>query len=108
MDETINNAMEEDHTTNRLMLYRKRMRLSQKQVASILGLKNVSVLSNYERGISRPSLQRALGLEIVYRVPVAFLFPDLYEQTRSRIREREKQSSRPPSNELRQNNPRKS
>jgi transcriptional regulator with XRE-family HTH domain len=82
--------MEEDHTTNQLVLYRKRMRLSQKQVASILGLKNVSVLSNYERGISRPSLQRALGLEIVYRVPVAFLFPDLYEQTRERIREREK------------------
>jgi len=81
--------MEEDHTTNRLVLYRKRMRLSQKQVALILGLKNVSVLSNYERGISRPSLQRALGLEIVYRVPVAFLFPDLYEQTRARIREQE-------------------
>jgi len=81
--------MEEDHTTNRLVLYRKRMRLSQKQVALILGLKNVSVLSNYEHGISRPSLQRALGLEIVYRVPVAFLFPDLYEQTRARIREQE-------------------
>ena len=81
--------MEEEHTTNQLVVYRKRMRLSQKQVAQILGLKNVSVLSNYERGISRPSLQRALGLEIVYRVPVAFLFPDLYDQIKASIRERE-------------------
>jgi transcriptional regulator with XRE-family HTH domain len=85
--------MEETHTTNSLMLYRKRMQLSQKKVAWILGLKNVSVLSNYERGTSRPSLDRALGLEIVYRVPVAFLFPELYEEIRAKIRERESQTS---------------
>jgi transcriptional regulator with XRE-family HTH domain len=85
--------MEEEHTTNRLVLYRKRMRLSQKQVALNLGLKNVSALSNYERGASLPSLQRALGLEIVYRVPVAFLFPDLYEDTRAEIRNRESRNS---------------
>jgi len=81
--------MEEDHTTNRLVLYRKRMKYSQKKVARILGLKNVSVLSHYERGTTRPSLERALGLEIIYRVPVAFLFPDLYEGVRSEVRERE-------------------
>jgi transcriptional regulator with XRE-family HTH domain len=74
--------MEVKHNTNRLMLYRKRMGLSQKQVASILGLTNLATLSHYERGTSRPSLQRALGLEIVYRVPVAFLFPELYEGDR--------------------------
>ena len=86
--------MEEKHNTNRLMLYRKRMELSQKQVASILGLKNLAVLSHYERGTSRPSLQRALGLEIVYRVPVAFLFPELYEEMRAKIRAKESRMSR--------------
>lgn len=86
--------MEVKHNTNRLMLYRKRMDLSQKQVASILGLKNLAVLSHYERGTSRPSLQRALGLEIVYRVPVAFLFPELYEEMRANIRAKESRMSR--------------
>jgi transcriptional regulator with XRE-family HTH domain len=86
--------MEEHHTNNRLVLYRKRMQLSQKDVALILGLKNVSVLSHYERGTSRPSLERALGLEIVYRVPVAFLFPEIYEGIRAKIRSRESRMSR--------------
>lgn len=81
--------MEEHHTNNRLMLYRKRMKLSQKQVAAILGLRTSGVLSHYERGTARPSLERALALEIVYRVPVAFLFPELYESLRDGIRDRE-------------------
>ena len=81
--------MEDKNTTNRLVLYRKRMRLSQKQVAAILGLRNASILSNYERGTSRPSLERALALETIYRVPVAFLFPELYERIRARVREKE-------------------
>lgn len=76
------------------MLYRKRMELSQKQVAAILGMKNVAVLSHYERDTSKPSLQRALGLEIVYRVPVAFLFPELYEEIKGNIREKESRISR--------------
>src|SRR5438132_4948129 len=83
------NSMEVKHTTNRLLLYRKRMELSQKQVAAILGLKNIAILSHYERGTTRPSLKRALGLEIVYRVPVAFLFPELYEEIREEVREKE-------------------
>ena len=87
--------MEVKHTTNRLMLYRKRRELSQKQVASILGLKNIAIVSHYERGTSRPSLQRALGLEIIYRVPVAFLFPELYEEIRATIREKESRMHRP-------------
>jgi transcriptional regulator with XRE-family HTH domain len=47
------------------------------------------MLSRYERGHILPSLTTALGLEIVYRVPVAFLFPDLYEELRDQIRSRE-------------------
>jgi len=67
------------------------MRLSQKKVARLLGLENVSILSHYERGTSRPSLERALGLEVIYRVPIAFLFPELYEAIRANVREREGQ-----------------
>lgn len=74
---------------NRLEFYRLRMKLSQKRAAAILGFRNVSVLSNYERGNSKPSLERALAMEILYRVPVAFLFPKGYETLRRRIRSKE-------------------
>ena len=83
--------MEEKPSINRLMLYRKRMKLTQKQVAMILGLKNAALLSHYEGGTSQPPLRRALALEIVYRVPVAFLFPELYEEIRTDIRKKESQ-----------------
>jgi transcriptional regulator with XRE-family HTH domain len=69
------------------------MQFSQKKVAGLLGLKNVSVLSNYERGTTLPTIERALGLEIIYRVPVAFLFPGLYEELRGKIRDREEGTS---------------
>ena len=88
--------MEDKHTTNRLVLYRKRMKLSQKQVATMLGLKSIAVLSHYERGTSKPSLARALALEIVYRVPVAFLFPELYEKIKASVREKESRMCSPP------------
>jgi len=81
--------MEDKNKTNRLIEYRKRMRLTQKTVARLLGLKNASILSRYESGSSLPTLERALSLETIYRVPVAFLFPNLYEAIRSKIRDRE-------------------
>ena len=34
----------------------------------------------------RPTLETALRLELIYRVPVAFLFPSLYEGLRSKVR----------------------
>jgi len=36
------------------------------------------MVSHYEHGRSYPPLPVALGLEIILRVPVAFLFPGLY------------------------------
>jgi transcriptional regulator with XRE-family HTH domain len=75
--------------TNTLVLYRKRMKLSQKQVAHLLGLRNPAILSHYEKGTSLPSLRRAVALEAIYRVPIAFHFPHLYDHIRSEIRENE-------------------
>jgi len=72
-----------------LILYRKRMGFSQKYVAQLLGLKDTATLCHYERGYSMPSLTVALGLEIVFRVPVAFLFPRLYQELRAGIRKAE-------------------
>lgn len=74
---------------NSLILYRKRMGFSQKYVAQLLGLKDTATLSQYERGHSLPPLTVALSLELILRVPVAFLFPCFYEELRAGIRNME-------------------
>lgn len=76
---------------NQLVLYRRRMGFSQKHVAQLLGHKDASLLSHYERGRRLPTLLTALRLEIVYRVPVAFLYRDLYEELREEIRAQEEE-----------------
>ena len=60
---------------NNLVLYRRRMGFTQKQVARLLGHADASMVSHYEHGRALPPLAIALSLEIIYRTPVAFLFP---------------------------------
>jgi transcriptional regulator with XRE-family HTH domain len=72
--------------TNDLVLYRRRMGFSQKEVARLLGQRDTSMVSHYEHGRALPPLAVALGLEIIYRVPIAFLFPGMYDELRRRIR----------------------
>ena len=76
-------------TQNNLVLYRRRMGFSQKQVARLLGLRDASMISHYEHGRWCPPLQIALSLEIVLRTPVAFLFPQLYDNLKRQIRDTE-------------------
>jgi transcriptional regulator with XRE-family HTH domain len=75
--------------TNRLRMYRKRMGFTQKQAAEILGYRTRSRVAELERGRRLPSLKTALRLEIVYRIPVAFLYPDLYAHLKRPLRARE-------------------
>lgn len=74
---------------NNLWLYRKRMGFSQKQVALLLGHKNTVHISDYERGGRLPGLKTALKLELILRVPVAFLYKDMYEDLKREIRRAE-------------------
>jgi transcriptional regulator with XRE-family HTH domain len=74
---------------NTLVLYRRRMGLTQRQVARLVGHRDASMLSHYEHGRVLPPLAVALKLEIVYRVPIAFLFPGMYEELRREIRQKE-------------------
>jgi len=74
---------------NNLVLYRKRMGFTQKQVARLLGQRDTSMVSHYEQGRALPPLGVALRLEIVYRVPVAFLFPNMYDELKRQIRQQE-------------------
>jgi transcriptional regulator with XRE-family HTH domain len=81
--------MDSKSKTNNLVLYRRRMGFTQKQVARLLGRRDTSTVSHYENGRSFPPLPIALSLEIILRVPVAFLFPGLYDETKLRIRHTE-------------------
>ena len=74
---------------NNLVHYRRRMRLTQEQVAQLLGHRSRNALSSLESGVSLPKLRTALQLGIIYRVPVDFLYHDLYIAFREEIRERE-------------------
>lgn len=76
---------------NNLVLYRKRMGFTQKHVARLLGHRDTSMVSHYEHGRSYPPLPVALSIEIILRVPVAFLFPGLYGEMKSRIRRTEEE-----------------
>jgi transcriptional regulator with XRE-family HTH domain len=80
---------------NRLVLYRRRMGFSQKQVVRLLGLKGTSMLSRYEHGQSLPPLPTAFRLGIVLRVPLEFLFPGLYESLRIHVRADEERFALP-------------
>jgi transcriptional regulator with XRE-family HTH domain len=77
------------HKQNNLVLYRRRMGFTQKQVVHLLGRRDTSMLSHYERGRALPPLIVALGLEIIYRIPVAFLFHPMYDELKRHIREGE-------------------
>jgi transcriptional regulator with XRE-family HTH domain len=77
------------HKQNNLVLYRRRMGFTQKQVARLLGHRDASMISHYEHSRTLPPVAIALSLEIVYRVPVAFLFPTLYDELKLEIRRKE-------------------
>ena len=80
---------------NNLILYRRRMGFTQKQVARLLGHADETMVSHYEHGRALPPLASALALEIIYRVPVAFLFPCMYDELKLRIRKHEERLAAP-------------
>ena len=72
---------------NYLWIYRKRMGFSQKRVALLLGHKTTTHVSDYERGRRLPSLKTALKLEIILRIPIAFVYGEQYNILKRNIRE---------------------
>jgi transcriptional regulator with XRE-family HTH domain len=79
--------MEENkkHISNSLLIQRRRMNLSQKHVARMLGHRDTSNLSRYESGEMLPSLGVALKLSILYQTPLSRLFPELYSRLTAEI-----------------------
>lgn len=75
---------------NNLIIYRQRMRFTQAQVAHLLGHGDTKRISDLELGKRLPALQTSLRLAIIYRVPVDFLYFEMYSSYRDQIRARER------------------
>lgn len=71
-----------------LRTHRRKYGLSQSDLADILGLINEHQVSRHERSLTLPLLLTAIGYEIIFQVPVAELFPGIYETVRSNIEKR--------------------
>lgn len=78
---------------NKIMLFRRRIKLTQREVAHLLGQKRTAMLSSYETGRTLPPLSAALRLGVILRVPVEFLFGDMYDGIRNEVRAEEERLS---------------
>ena len=63
---------------NYLLAHRKRLALSQREVACLLGADGGAKVCRYERFVRIPSLETALAYEAAFRRPVRELFGGLY------------------------------
>jgi transcriptional regulator with XRE-family HTH domain len=80
--------MAHSHPASYLRSHRKRSGLSQKEVASLLGYKHEGEISRHERLLSAPPFHVALAYEALYRVPVAQIFPGIYESRKEEVETR--------------------
>jgi transcriptional regulator with XRE-family HTH domain len=79
--------------SNYLLTHRKRLALSQEEVAFLLGVNGMDKgikVSRDENFVREPSLQTALAYEAIYGRPVRELFAGLYEQVEQEVAKRAK------------------
>jgi len=79
--------------SNYLHTHRKRLALSQEEVAFLLGVNGMDKgikVSRDENHAREPSLQTALAYEAIYGTPVRKLFAGLYEKAERQVVERAK------------------
>jgi DNA-binding XRE family transcriptional regulator len=70
---------------NYLRAHRLRTRLTQHDVAQILGRESRAIVSHHERFESVPSLFVALSYQVLYRIPVSEIFSGLAEMVEIHI-----------------------
>ena len=76
---------------NYLRKYRKAAGFTQRQVARILGFKDTSMISRWEKGVCLPKLETIFKLAVIYRTMVEALFIDLLRGIRIAVHKREEQ-----------------
>jgi transcriptional regulator with XRE-family HTH domain len=71
--------------SNYLRVYRKRLGLSQNEVAFLLGWRNASQPSRYEHFSRIPTLRTALALAVIFQVSVSDLFSGEYQKVENAV-----------------------
>jgi len=74
---------------NNLRKYRRAKGLTQKEVAFVLGLKGITLLSRWESGVRVPGLLDIFKLALLYRTMVDALFMDLRRSLKDEISKQE-------------------
>jgi transcriptional regulator with XRE-family HTH domain len=75
---------------NYLLSNRKRLSLSQAEVAFLLGNTTGSKVSRYEHFDREPSLETALALEVIFQRSASELFNGIYQRVEAKVIERAK------------------
>ena len=70
---------------NHLRVHRKRLGLSQDEVAFLLGWRDASQPSRYEHFSRVPSLRTAMALAVILQVSVFELFPGEYQKVETAV-----------------------
>ena len=75
---------------NYLRTNRKRLALSQDEVAFILGTRSGAKICRYEKFVREPSLETALAFEVIFQKPVSELFGGIYQKVEQEVAARAK------------------
>jgi transcriptional regulator with XRE-family HTH domain len=75
---------------NYLRSHRKRLGLSQDEVAFLLGAQSGAKVSRYEQFTREPSLATALACEVIFQRPASELLGGLYQEIEQQVVERAK------------------
>ncbi len=75
---------------NYLRTYRKRSGLTQNEVAFLLGCKDGTMVSRYERGARHPQLRTLLTCEVVLATTSRELFAGVYQKVEAEVAQRAK------------------
>jgi len=83
--------MSSTRLSNYLRSNRKRLALSQDEVAFLLGAKGGTKVCRYERFVRQPTLETALACEAIFQKPVSELFGGLYQRVEEDVTARARQ-----------------
>ena len=75
---------------NYLRSNRKRLALSQDEVAFLLGAQGGGKVCRYERFARTPNLETALALEVIFQRPVSELLGGVYQKVETKVAKRAK------------------
>src|SRR4051812_38577286 len=73
------------HLPNYLLANRKRLGLSQDEVAFLLGVKNGAKVCRHERFVREPSLEAILAYEAIFQKPIRELFRGLFQRIEKQV-----------------------